>query len=58
MKYGVEEYWIVNPLLNTIQLYVLNSDGQYILQDVAKEKGQIRSVVIPAFHLEAATVFV
>ncbi|MBM7679203.1 hypothetical protein [Gracilibacillus alcaliphilus] len=54
----MEEYWIVNPLLNTIQLYVLNSDGQYILQDVAKEKGQIRSVVIPAFHLDAATVFV
>jgi len=29
MQCGVKEYWIVNPLLNTVQIYVLYEEGQY-----------------------------
>ena len=40
MQYGVKEYWIVNPLLNTIQVYVLDKNNKFKLHDVAKDKGQ------------------
>ncbi|CAI3570648.1 Uma2 family endonuclease [Clostridium neonatale] len=31
MKYGVEEYWIVNPMLNSIIVYTLNME-QFTMQ--------------------------
>ncbi|GAA0615335.1 hypothetical protein GCM10009001_35790 [Virgibacillus siamensis] len=29
MNYGVKEYWIVNPMLDTITVYTLNDDKKY-----------------------------
>lgn len=29
MKYGVKEYWLVNPKFKTIEVNVLNNDGLY-----------------------------
>ncbi|HLR03944.1 MAG TPA: Uma2 family endonuclease, partial [Virgibacillus sp.] len=33
MQYGVKEYWIVNPLLNTVMVYALNEKGEYEQKD-------------------------
>ena len=57
MEYGVKEYWIVNPILNTIQLYNLVDNGQYELRDIAKEKGKIHSTVLPNFIVDVEKVF-
>ena len=57
MQYGVREYWIVNPLLNTVQVYLLEQDNQYRQMDVAKEQGMIRSVVLQAFEVDVEKLF-
>lgn len=57
MQYGVNEYWIINPLLNTIQVYKLESEGQYRLMDVAKEKGIISSTLFQDFKVDLEKLF-
>ena len=49
MQYGVKEYWIINPLLNTVQVYLLNKDGHYVQTTVLKETGKANSSVIEGF---------
>ncbi|WHY80911.1 Uma2 family endonuclease [Siminovitchia fortis] len=34
MNYGVKEYWIVNPMLDTITVYALNEDEMYEQHDL------------------------
>lgn len=57
MQYGVKEYWIVNPLLHTIQVYVLDENNKYRLNDIAKDKGTIKSTVINHFNVDIEKVF-
>jgi Uma2 family endonuclease len=57
MQYGVKEYWIVNPLLNTVQVYKLESDGQYYQLDVAKDKGTIQSTIFQEFKVDLEKLF-
>lgn len=55
-KYGVPEYWIVDPDRQTIQVLVLHQDGFH-------EKGlfapgtSLQSDVLPAFSLDPAELF-
>jgi Uma2 family endonuclease len=53
----VKEYWIVNPLLNTVQVYLLNRESQYQQMDVAKEIGVVYSSVLSNFKVDAETLF-
>ena len=57
MQYGVQEYWIVNPILNTVQLYTLDDNKQYRLEDVAKDTGVIRSTVFQVFQVDIESIF-
>ncbi|KGP74221.1 Uma2 family endonuclease [Pontibacillus yanchengensis] len=57
MDYGVKEYWIVNPLLNTIQLYILDEEGNYQQQNVVKDYGVVQSEVIKNFNVQAEELF-
>lgn len=57
MQYGVKEYWIVNPLLNTVQVYSLDQEGQYRQADVAKESGVVHSIVLPNFKVDVEKLF-
>jgi len=57
MQFGVKEYWIVNPLLHTIQVYVLDEKDTFKLHDIAKDKGIIRSVVMKDFHVDVEKIF-
>ena len=57
MQYGVKEYWIVNPLLNTVQVYLLEQENQYRQMDVAKEQGFIRSAVLQGFKIDLEKLF-
>jgi Uma2 family endonuclease len=37
--HGVKEYWVVFPQEKTIQVYLLNAENKYELEDVYEEKG-------------------
>lgn len=57
MQYGVKEYWIINPLLNTVQLYTLNDQGQYHQKDVVRELGVVQSRELPGFEVDVEILF-
>lgn len=41
-KYGVKEYWIVNPMNQSVSIYTLDTEQHYI-QDIVKTSGQLES---------------
>jgi Uma2 family endonuclease len=54
--YQVKEYWIVDPLAKTVEIYsYLNND--YELVSFAEEMGEVESVVLTGFKLEIADIF-
>jgi Uma2 family endonuclease len=57
MQYGVQEYWIINPLLNIIQIYVLDKAGKYQQMDALKEKGNIKSEILEGFQISLEEIF-
>ena len=57
MQYEVKEYWIVNPLLNTVIVYALNEKGEYEQKDTIREKGIVTSTVLPDFAVDAVKLF-
>lgn len=58
MQYGVKEYWIVNPMLKTIQVYELDDYGNYAQQAVKSESGDIHSKVLKDFKISLEDVFI
>lgn len=57
MQHGVKEYWIVNPLLNTIQVYSLNAEGQYQQKDIVKNVGTVQSEILVGFNVDINELF-
>lgn len=57
MKYGVNEYWIVNPMLKSITVYVLNADGMYEQFDIKTGSGKVRSNTLVGFDVDIEFVF-
>ena len=55
-RFGVAEYWIVDPRSQSIEVYVLR-DGDYDLAWAAAESGEIESGVLPGFKLDIQQVF-
>ncbi len=56
-KFGVKEYWIVNPFDKSIEVYVLNEEGKYELYSKAKQKGKVRSSILEGFEMSLKEVF-
>lgn len=57
MKYGVKEYWIINPMINAAQIYALNDEGYYEQTDVLKEKGVIKSTIFDGLEIDLKEIF-
>ncbi|GAB3803014.1 Uma2 family endonuclease [Virgibacillus kimchii] len=57
MNYGVEEYWIVNPMLGTITVYTLNDDKMYEQHDIKTNTGEITSKFLEGFKVDIANIF-
>lgn len=57
MNYGVKEYWIVNPMLNTITVYSLNDEKMYEQHDIKTNIGEITSKILNGFHIDIANIF-
>lgn len=50
-KFGVREYWLVNPLVEQIQAYALGSAGKYVAIAPAQD-GTYHSTVLPGFYID------
>lgn len=57
MKYMVKEYWIVNPMLNTIMLYSLNEDNMYEQSIVKTEVGIVKSKLFEELEVDLEKLF-
>lgn len=57
MKYEVKEYWIVNPLLNSVTVYSLNNEEMYEQHDMKTESGIITSKFLQGFSVELQEIF-
>ncbi len=50
-QYGVQEYWLLNPVVEQISAYALDADGKY--QPLASDvTGRYHSQVLPGFFVE------
>jgi Uma2 family endonuclease len=55
-RFGVPEYWIVDPEARAIEVYRQGAGG-YELVSICGECDSVRSVLLPAFVLPVAQVF-
>jgi len=54
-KFGVKEYWIINPILDNIMVYAVGEDHQYRLIENEKQ-GVIKSKVVSGFEVEIESI--
>lgn len=57
MNYGVQEYWIVNPMLNAITVYTLNKEEMYDQHDMKTGIGKVSSQFLEGFSIELEKLF-
>jgi Uma2 family endonuclease len=57
LKFGVKEYWIVDPIYKSILVYVLNND-QYDLKQELFEDGKIESSILIDLDLDIKNIFI
>ncbi len=57
-RFGVKEYWIVNPFDKSIEVYALNEEGKYELYSKAKQEGKVKSSVLKGFEIDLKEVLV
>jgi len=55
-RFAVEEYWIVDPIYQTVEVYKLK-EARYRLFSFAEEKGNITSSVLPDFEMDVQVIF-
>lgn len=55
-RFGVAEYWIVDPKAQAIEVWSLQN-GDYDLLFFAAETGEIESIVLPGLKMEVSQVF-
>ncbi|MGI9951819.1 Uma2 family endonuclease [Moorellaceae bacterium AZ2] len=55
-KSGVKEYWVVDPMEKSIQLFILG-EGKFKLDQEIQVRGTIHSRVIEGFAVDAADLF-
>ena len=55
-KYGVKEYWMINPRTQNVEVYEYQN-GDYELMFSGEETGEMTSNVLENFKLEIADIF-
>ncbi|MDN5311770.1 MAG: hypothetical protein PWQ68_743 [Thermoanaerobacteraceae bacterium] len=56
-KHGVKEYWVVDPMEKSVEIYK-NNDGTFELVQKAEGEGNIKSLILPGFEIELQHIFV
>lgn len=57
MKYGVKEYWVINPMLNAVQVYAMNDESVYQQIEIVKDKGIVNSEALKGFRVSLEDIF-
>jgi Uma2 family endonuclease len=57
MKYGVKEYWIINPMLESVTIYTLNNENMYEQLDMKTSTGIVKSKVLESFTVNLKDIF-
>lgn len=56
LKFGVKEYWVVDPIYRTVSVYSLTNDVYELKQELYDE-GKIESSVLVDLNLDAQLIF-
>ena len=56
LRFGVSEYWIVDPKNQSVEVYVLENDA-YDMKYFAIETGDIESKILAGLKFEVAKIF-
>jgi Uma2 family endonuclease len=54
---GVKEYWIINPMLDSITVYALNDESMYDQHDMKTGNGIITSKFLVGFRIDLEEIF-
>ena len=55
-KFGVSEYWLVDPANQAVQVYFLE-DKQYVLQQFQEDEGLVKSKFLGGFEIDLNDIF-
>ena len=55
-RFGVREYWIVDPVANTLEIYRLEN-GSYVLDGVCSENDMVQSPTLAGLAFPAGRIF-
>jgi len=56
-RHGVREYWVVDPMERSVELYAAR-EGRFELVSRVEEEGTVASIVLEGFAVEARELFV
>lgn len=56
-KFGVKEYWLVDPEMKSVELFSLNEQGKYLLSAGLSEHGTVKSRALDGFELAIEDIF-
>ena len=55
-KFGVHEYWLVDPANQSVEVYFLDNK-KYVLQQVQEIEGTVKSKLLAGFELDLMGIF-
>ncbi len=56
LEFGVSEYWLVDPIYHTVEIYELENN-EYVLISEAIEFGMVESQILEGFKMDIKTIF-
>lgn len=56
-KFGVEEYWLVDPAINQIEIFRKNKTGLNLFKSIQEEQGELTSPLFPGLKVNLKKVF-
>ena len=56
LKFGVMEYWLIDPIYQTVEIYALEQD-KYVLKLMLVESGEVVSQVLEGFKIDIKAIF-
>lgn len=57
MRYGVKEYWIINPKSKTIEIFNLNEDGYYGIPKTFSKDDVVKSEIFDFIEFQISKIF-
>jgi Uma2 family endonuclease len=55
-KFGIQEYWIVDPMKQRVEIY-LNFERRFELHQRLEQRGIVKSIILNGFQLNLDTIF-